>query len=114
MRIVFAVSLALLVTSLAGYRAWGKDEKATPAGGKFPTEGHRQLDRLVGTWDVAISFKVGPGKMSEGTATCAAKWYWAAIPCSRNTQASSTAGPSRLCSGWATTPTRRDLRNQDG
>src|SRR5262245_37035713 len=74
MRTDFAISLALLVTSLAGHPAWGQDEKAAPAGGKFPTEEHKQLDRLAGAWDVAISFKVGAGKMSEGTATCVSKW----------------------------------------
>jgi hypothetical protein len=74
MRMAYAASFTLIVTWLAGVSVLAQDEKATPAGGKFPTEGHKQLDRLVGTWDVAISFKVGPGKMSEGTSACVAKW----------------------------------------
>jgi hypothetical protein len=71
---VFATSLTFIATSLTAGPALGQGQKATPAGGTFPTEGHKQLDRLAGTWDVAISFKVGPGKMSEGTATCVSKW----------------------------------------
>lgn len=35
---------------------------------------HKALDALTGTWDVAITFKVGPGKTAEGKATCVTKW----------------------------------------
>jgi hypothetical protein len=65
---------AFVVTSLAVGPARGQGEKTTPPNAKFPTAGRRQLDRLAGTWDVTISFKIGPGMTSEGTATCVAKW----------------------------------------
>ena len=29
---------------------------------------------FAGTWDVAVTFKVGPGPERTGTATCEAKW----------------------------------------
>jgi hypothetical protein len=32
------------------------------------------LDPLVGTWDVALQFKIGPGKMADGKASCETKW----------------------------------------
>jgi hypothetical protein len=38
-----------------------------------PTAVHKELDRLVGTWDVALEFRYGD-KAMKGTATCQAKW----------------------------------------
>lgn len=40
----------------------------------FPTVEHKQLERLVGVWDVKIRFKVAPDKFVDGKATCIAKW----------------------------------------
>lgn len=41
---------------------------------KFPSEQHAKLNALIGSWDVATKYKVGPGKEIEGKATCEAKW----------------------------------------
>src|SRR5262245_51360041 len=41
---------------------------------EFPTEQHKQLDALAGTWDVAITFKLG-GQERQGKATCESKWF---------------------------------------
>jgi Protein of unknown function (DUF1579) len=40
---------------------------------EFPTEQHKQLDVLVGTWDVAVTFKIG-GQERQGKSTCETKW----------------------------------------
>ena len=39
-----------------------------------PGEEHRRLDVLTGTWNVAVSFPVAPGRNAQGSATCEAKW----------------------------------------
>jgi hypothetical protein len=61
------ISLTLL-TFVAGF-ATAADDKPK----EFPSEQHKQLDALVGTWDVAITFKFG-GQERQGKATCETKW----------------------------------------
>jgi len=39
-----------------------------------PGEEHRRLDVLTGTWNVAVSFPVAPGRNAQGRAICEAKW----------------------------------------
>jgi hypothetical protein len=41
---------------------------------KFPSEQHAQLNDLIGSWNVATKFKVGPDKEQDGKSTCEAKW----------------------------------------
>jgi hypothetical protein len=38
-----------------------------------PPDGHRLLDLLAGSWDVAIKFKLG-GQEQQGNAKCESKW----------------------------------------
>jgi hypothetical protein len=47
---------------------------AAQDGAKTISDQNKTLDALVGTWDVAITFKVGPGQERQGKATCETKW----------------------------------------
>lgn len=40
---------------------------------EFPTEQHKQLDALAGTWDVAITYRFA-GQERQGKAACETKW----------------------------------------
>jgi hypothetical protein len=39
-----------------------------------PGEHHKQLDSLAGSWNVAITFRLGNGPERHGSATCEARW----------------------------------------
>jgi len=39
-----------------------------------PGDEHRRLDGLVGTWDVSVSFPLGPGKTGQGRSSLDATW----------------------------------------
>ena len=39
-----------------------------------PGEHHKQLDNLVGNWDVVVKFKYGPGPERQSKASSEAKW----------------------------------------
>ena len=39
-----------------------------------PSERHKQLEVLAGSWDVLVRFKYGPGPEREGKASTEAKW----------------------------------------
>jgi hypothetical protein len=40
----------------------------------FPTEQHKRLNVLVGSWDVVIRYRAGPGKEADGKAQCETAW----------------------------------------
>ena len=40
----------------------------------YPAEEHKQLNRLVGTWDVVVEAQFEPGKIQEEKATLETKW----------------------------------------
>jgi hypothetical protein len=61
------LKFALLFAVVPALRVSAQDEAK-------PSAEHKVLDGLVGTWDVAIQFKVGPGRMANGKATCTTKW----------------------------------------
>jgi hypothetical protein len=42
--------------------------------GKASSEHHKRLEYFVGTWDVAVQFKLPDGKAGEGKAVCQTKW----------------------------------------
>jgi hypothetical protein len=44
-----------------------------PAKADRPTPVHKELDRLVGTWDAALEFRYGD-RVMKGTARCEARW----------------------------------------
>ena len=61
---LFILPLALgTMTSLA------QGQEAKP-----DTEQHKRMEYLIGTWDVAVKFRLPDGKDGEGTATCQTKW----------------------------------------
>jgi Protein of unknown function (DUF1579) len=62
-RSVLALALAMVALSARA------DDKPK----EFPSEQHKQLDVLAGTWDVATTFKFG-GQERQGKATCESKW----------------------------------------
>jgi hypothetical protein len=67
-RVMLLWSFALPAQLLA------QENEAQPDESKLPTEQHKRLNVLAGQWDVAIKFKVGPGKFQDGKATCESKW----------------------------------------
>ena len=42
--------------------------------GTAPSEHHESLEFFVGTWDVAVQFKLPDGKEGQGNAACQTKW----------------------------------------
>jgi uncharacterized protein DUF1579 len=68
---VVLISGLSISLSAAGVVAQQKDEKGAPDG--TPGKEHRQLDPLVGKWDVVVRYTLG-GKEREGTAESEAKW----------------------------------------
>jgi hypothetical protein len=39
-----------------------------------PGDEHKKLETLAGSWDVAVTFVIAPGKEGKGTAKCETKW----------------------------------------
>ena len=61
--------IAGLILTAAALSALGDEPQKV----ERPTLIHKELDRLIGTWDVAVEFRYGDRAM-KGTATCEAKW----------------------------------------
>ena len=65
----FALRVMLIPVTAAAQRP----QESRPDLGA-PGEEHRRLDVLTGTWNVAVSFPVAPGRNAQGNATCEARW----------------------------------------
>jgi hypothetical protein len=62
----------ILILLFAGILVPGSSAQDQPK--SAPLAELEALNPLVGTWDVALQFKIGPGKMADGKATCETKW----------------------------------------
>ena len=58
-----------LLVVLMGLSTFGDEPKKA----ERPSPVHAELDRLVGSWDVAVEYRYGD-KTTKGTAKCEAKW----------------------------------------
>lgn len=65
--------VALQVMLIPMYAAAQRPQDSRPDLGA-PGQEHRLLDVLTGTWNVAVSFPVAPGRNVQGSATCEARW----------------------------------------
>lgn len=72
MKSIVSLCLSLAALTLAAAHVFAQTSKPVPA--TPPTAEHQRLAPLVGQWDVAIKFKIGPDKFQNGTATCASAW----------------------------------------
>lgn len=75
--IICAITLALAIV-FAPVKAQQKDQKSKNMQEMLkatqPSERHKQLEVLAGSWDVLVRFKYGPGPEREGKASSQAKW----------------------------------------
>jgi hypothetical protein len=64
---------SVVAVAPAGALAQEPRDERPPTKADMPGSVHKRLSRLVGSWDVAIQYKLGE-KLRQGTATCDAKW----------------------------------------
>jgi len=74
MKSILRLAAAQLTLLVASATLVAQDTKAKPGESEFPTDQHKRLNPLVGNWDVAIRFKVGPDKFQDSSASCETKW----------------------------------------
>jgi hypothetical protein len=68
---LFAVAcFALFAAFCPALLAQKKDEPDLTA----PGDEHKKLDTLAGSWEVAVTFVIEPGKEGKGKAACESKW----------------------------------------
>lgn len=68
------VLMAAFVPSFAQEQSQRDKKMAEMMNATQPSEHHKRLDSLAGSWDVVVRFKYGSGPEREGKASSEAKW----------------------------------------